>query len=174
MHWPTWRSILCNLNWKKTILIAHMNASNYIASAALIVSVASLAVSIYFSQKDRMNIKAESRYFAGHPDFDRTHLLIRVVNHGRRIAILRMCGGDLEGGGWGATSLGGKHAGISLGEHEFYEQKFYVEEVEYSDPVREAYYNKLWIEDSLGRRHLVKNSEEHIKRLLKEYGHTLT
>ena len=121
-----------------------------------------------------MKIKAESRYFAGSQDYDRAHLLIRVVNHGRRIAILRMFGGDLEGGGYSATFLGDEHAGILLGEHEFYERKFYVEEVEHIYPDRESNYIELWIEDSLGKRHIVKNSGEHIRCLLKAYGHTIS
>ncbi|MBI2286988.1 MAG: hypothetical protein HYU79_06050 [Nitrosomonadales bacterium] len=147
-----------------------MSLSDYLSSAALFVSVVSLGVSIFYSQKDQMRLKAESKYFSGHPDYDRPHLNIRVINHGRRIAILRLFGGNTADGGWQGTVIGDQKRGLYLNEHEFYETKFYIEDIEATSPDSESEFVELWFEDSLGRRHKVKNSKKHIQHLKKECG----
>ena len=109
---------------------------------------------------------AESKYYPAHPDYDQAHLHIKIVNKGRRIAILTLFGGNLDNGGWQGESLGEGRMGLHLAEHEFYEKKFYKDDVLAVAPDSEGIYVDLWFEDSLGRRHMVKNSKKHIKKLL--------
>lgn len=77
-----------------------MDNSDYFSIAALIVSILSLVGTFYLNLRDRMRVKATSKFYPEHPDYDEAHLAIKVVNRGRRTAILTRFGGDLENGGW--------------------------------------------------------------------------
>lgn len=143
-----------------------MKPSDYISILALIISFLSLGVSIYFQYRDRVKLTTSCKYFPPHPDYDRGHLEIKVVNSGRRPTLLTILGGNLKDGGWQGTQLGGKDKSIRLGEHEFYEKKFYCEDIEVVSPDSESEFTELWFEDSIGDRHFVKGSKEGIKKLL--------
>jgi len=105
---------------------------------------------------------ATSKFYPAHPEYDKAHLEIKVVNTGRRIAVLTLFGGDLEDGGWQGEGLGETGKGLHLAEHEFYNVKFYKDDVLAVSPDSESNYVELWFEDSLGRRHKVKNSKKNI------------
>ncbi len=141
--------------------------SDIIAIIALFVSIISLIVTFVFNYRDRVNLKAECRYVEYHPDYDRSRLEIKIVNHGRRAALLRLFAGDLRDGGWQGTYLGDKEKGLRLGEHDFYESKFYKEDIEAVSPDSESEYISLWFEDSLGIRHEVKGAADGIRKLSK-------
>lgn len=96
-----------------------MNISDKIAILALVVSLLSLAVSIYFQYRDRVKLKTTCTFYPAHPDYDRAHLAIRIVNHGRRPTLLTLFGGNLKDGKWQGTRLGQKDKAVRLGEHEF-------------------------------------------------------
>jgi hypothetical protein len=142
-----------------------MVSSDKIAFSALMVSILSLGVSFYFQNKDRVKLKTSCKFFPAHPDYDHAHLKIKVVNCGRRPALLTLFGGDLKNGSWQGTSIGGKEKALRLGEHEFHEEEFYYEDIEAISPDSESEYTELWFEDSLGNRHVVKDSREGIKLL---------
>lgn len=142
-----------------------MVTSDYLSIAAFIVSVLSFAGSFYFNFRDRMRVQATCRFHPTHPDYDKAHLAIQVVNRGRRIAILTLFGGDLEDGGWLGERLAESGKYFHLAEHECHEIKFYKDDLLAASPDSESNYIKLWFEDSLGRRHWVKNSMNNIMLL---------
>jgi hypothetical protein len=142
-----------------------MTLSEYIPYIALAVSVLSFITSFYFGFRDRVWVRAESKFYPAHPEYDHAHLNIRVVNRGRRIAVLTLFGGDLVDGGWQGEHLGEKDRGLHLSEHQFHERKFYREDVIASAPDHDSEYVELWFEDSLGKRHKVKNSRKGIQQL---------
>lgn len=143
-----------------------MRYSDYLASAALLVSCISLGLSFWFGYRDKVSLNAKSKFLPAHPEYDRAHLQIKVVNKGRRVAVLTLFGGNLEDGGWQGESLGSEGKGLHLTENQFYERKFYKEDVLAVAPDSESPYVDLWFEDSLGSRHTVKHSKEHIKLLM--------
>ena len=104
-----------------------MDTSDYIAILALIVSILSLGVSFYFGYRDKVNLRATCKFFPDHPEYNRAHLSIKVVNHGRRPAIITLFGGYLQDGGWQGTYLRGIEGALRLGEHEFHEDNLYKE-----------------------------------------------
>jgi hypothetical protein len=135
-----------------------MTLSEYIPYIALAVSVLSFVTSFYFGFRERVWVRAVCKFYQAHPEYDRAHLRIRVVNRGRRIAVLTMFGGNLVDGGWQGEHLGEKERGLHLSEHQFYERKFYREDVVALAPDYVSEYVELWFEDSLGKRHKVRNS----------------
>jgi hypothetical protein len=145
-----------------------MTWSESVPYVALAVSILSFFTSLYFGFRDRVWVRAVSTFYPAHPEYDRAHLRIRVVNRGRRIAILTMFGGDTADGRWQGEGLGEKQRGLHLTEHQFYERKFYREDIVASCPDSESQYVELWFEDSLGKRHKIKNSREHIGQLKNE------
>lgn len=145
----------------------NLTLSEYISFIALALSILSFITSFYFGFRDRMSVRAECEFFPSNPEYDRAHLRIRVVNRGRRIAILPMFGGDLASGGWQGEGLGEKDKGLHLAEHERFERKFYREDVVAVAPDSESEYVELWFEDSIGKRHKVKKSREGIEQLIK-------
>lgn len=124
-------------------------------------------MSSYAIFRDRMCVRATCKFYPAHPDYDKAHLRIRVVNRGRRIAILTLFGGDLDDGSWSGEGFGESGKGARLAEQECYEIRFYKSDILAELPDRESNYIELWFEDSLGRRHRVRNSKKNI-RLLKE------
>lgn len=85
-----------------------MTWSESVPYVALAVSILSFFTSFYFGFRDRVRVRAISTFYPAHPEYDRTHLRVRVVNRGRRIAILTTFGGDTADGGWLGERLGEK------------------------------------------------------------------
>lgn len=142
-----------------------MRLNEYIPYIALIVSVLSFITSFYFGFRDRVRVRATSTFYPPHPEYDRAHLVIRILNRGRRVAVLTMFGGDLADRSWQGENLGEKDRGLHLTEHQFYERKFYPEDIGAISPDSESEFVELWFEDSLGKRHKVKNSRKGIQQL---------
>src|SRR5262245_45948108 len=108
-----------------------LKLSDVISILALFISMISLAISWFFNFRDKADLKIIGKFFVSHPDYDRAHINVKVVNSGRRPMILTLFGGDLKGGGYCGTSLGKDHKGLRLDEHESYETKVYVEDLDY-------------------------------------------
>ncbi|WP_414434317.1 hypothetical protein [Alloalcanivorax venustensis] len=142
-----------------------MEDGDIVSYAALAVSIFSVVTSFYFGLRDRVKVSTSCKYYPAHPEYDREHLKIRVVNRGRRVAVLTMFGGDTIDGRWQGEALGEKGAGLRLAENEFYDREFYREDVEAVAPDVESEFSRLWFEDSLGRRHIVKGSKGSISSL---------
>ena len=144
-----------------------MMMSDYIALAALFISLLSFTISLYFGYRDRVRIRAVSKLYNMSADFGTLYLEAKVVNHGRRIAILTMFGGKLDNGDWLGTHIGEDDHGIRLAENEYYIKKINRRALYQTDPsTGDLYeYEELWFEDSLGRRHTVRHSRRDIARL---------
>jgi len=147
------------------MIIASLQSSDYISLVAIVIALLSFAASFYFGYRDRVKVKAFSEIYQS--DDGSAYMEIRIVNHGRRVAVITMFGGNLENGGWQATHIGEKGLGIRLAEREFHKKFLSKGEVVSVSPEGESEYVNLWFEDSLGKRHPVKNAEKHL-RLLKE------
>lgn len=142
-----------------------MNLNEYIPYIALAISILSFITSFYFGFRDRVRVQATCKFYPTHPEYNRAHLSIRIVNRGRRVAVLTMFGGDLFDRTWQGENLGEKGRGLHLTEHQFYERKFYSEDIVAVSPDSESEFVELWFEDSLGKRHKVKNSRKGIQQL---------
>jgi hypothetical protein len=137
-----------------------MARSDLIALLALIVSGLSLGVSWWGAFRDRVRLKVTAKLSGGgeYEEYGPEHIAIRVVNTGRRVAVLTLFGGQLADGGWQGTGLGKSGAGLHLTESQFYEQDFGYADIEAVSPDGTSEYVSLWFEDSHGRRHSVPNS----------------
>lgn len=147
-----------------------MTISDYMATAALVVSFLSFGTSLYFGLRDRVNLKATSKlYYASGDPRHTAYIEVKVVNQGRRVAILTMFGGILVNGEWIGTYIGDKGKGIRLEENEYHIEKVSQRELSQYDPIEEDVneYVELWFEDSLGRRHPVRDSIHNIQALKK-------
>jgi len=143
-----------------------MQISNYVSIVALIISVTSLIISWYFGFRDKAHLRTYAKFYSYNPNYDRAHILIKIVNCGRRPVILTMFGGYLSDGTYCGSFLGRENKGIRLGEHEKYETSVYLEDLHSIDPEgNESDYVSFWFENTLGQRYRVKNSEKLIKKL---------
>jgi hypothetical protein len=94
--------------------------SGCIAALALIVSLLSFGISLYFGLRDRVHLRAISKLYNLSGEFGPAYIEVKVVNRGRRPAILTMFGGELDNGGYIGTYLGEKGRGIRLEENEYH------------------------------------------------------
>ena len=146
-----------------------MTVSDYMAAAALVVSFLSFGTSLYFGLRDRVKLRATSKLYNVGGEFGSAYIEVKVVNCGRRVAILTMFGGILANGEWIGTYIGDKGKGVRLEENDYHIEKVTyntLHEFDYHEG--ELYeYVELLFEDSLGRRYPVKNSIHNIKALKK-------
>lgn len=132
--------------------------------AAITISVASLGVSGYVAFRDRARLKITSRFITA-SEYGPSRIIVEMVNVGRRPVILRLVGGT-SGDRWGSQYLESRTEGKRLGEHERHEHVFAKEDtVSFNPEGEDLFYEELWVEDSLGVRHFIPGSREHIKKL---------
>lgn len=132
---------------------------------AILIAIGSLGVSIYNVRRDRAHLKIKARYIpASEYGPDRIHVV--MVNAGRRPVILRVIGGNDSQGKWSGTFLEHENGGMRLGEHERYERTFTKDDtVSLIPEAEDIIYDELWVEDSLGVRHVVPDSKALLKQL---------
>lgn len=143
-----------------------------ISISALLISVASLAVSTYSSLRDRARLRIKTKYYSA-SEYGPDRIVVSMVNIGRRPIILRVIGGSDSFGKWGGDYLCLEKGGIRLAEHEHYEYTYTKDDTVLFNPDgNNLFYESLWVEDSLGVRHLVPNSKAYVKRLWNAQGNT--
>lgn len=142
-----------------------MTMSDYIAVSALVISVLSFATSVYFGLLDRVRIKAVSKLYNMDSEFP--FLEVKVVNLGRRVAILPTFGGKLDDGTSISAGIGKDGQGIRLAENEYHVERLNRDELRQVDPFTGDMheYEELYFEDSLGRCHTVRHSRRDIAKL---------
>jgi len=152
-------------SWTTIRSAEKMPPSLTVSIVALVTSLTSVGVSIYFGLRDRPKVKTSCTLYPPYDENPVPRLFVRLVNAGRRPVIIRLFGGTFGKDGWQGTYLN-EGKGLRLGEHEFYEQTISPDDqdVLFSHEDSEAV-QELWFEDSLGQRHPVKNS----RKLLKEF-----
>jgi len=139
--------------------------SEILSTVALVISLGSLSVSGYVAFRDRPRLKITSRFVAA-SEYGPNRVVLTLINKGRRPVILRMLGGNSKDGKWSATFLDQKNGGLRLGEYERYEHTIEKGDTVCFHPDNEVWlFERLWVEDSLGNRHPVPNSRDHIKKL---------
>lgn len=146
-----------------------MNVSVAISVAALLVSIASLAISVHFKRKEEAKIRASSQLFVGDEDHEPA-IVVTAVNVGRRPAILRMLVGVGADKQWSGLMLGDDHQGIRLEENERFEKQQKASDLGVSHEEAEFEFTELYFEDSLGKRWTIRDSERHIKEFWKAHG----
>jgi hypothetical protein len=141
-----------------------MTTATMMALIALIASIISAGFSIYFGTRDRARLHAFSHLYKG-DDEHAPHIKVAAINKGRRPLILRMWGGADDKGEWVGTFIERERQGHRLGEHERFEITLENGDLGFEldefDEVVE--FTELWFEDSIGRRHRVNGSRQHIK-----------
>ena len=144
-----------------------LQTSDWLAVVALLLSIVSLGVSLYVTLLDRVKIKAFSTLYKKHELNPHTWIEVKIVNHGRRTAVLTRFGRDIKGGGWEASLLNDKGLGLHLAENEFHKLDLTSDQVFFVGPKNDEEYIDLWFEDSQGRRHRVKNARRHLQEMKK-------
>lgn len=141
------------------------NYSEVISTIALAIALASLSVSGYVAIRDRPRLKITSRFIPA-SEYGSARIALTLVNKGRRPVILRLLGGTSQDGKCDAEFLGHEKGGLRLGEHERYEHILEKDDtVTFHSEKEGLFYERLWVEDSLGYQHPVPNSQAHIKKL---------
>jgi hypothetical protein len=141
-----------------------MQFAEWLSVIALIVSLGSLSASLYFNLRDRAKIEARSQYYPGIED-GVPMIELSVVNAGRRPVVLRMWGGMDASGDWVGTMINSAEGGKRLAEHDRYEVKLMRDDLVALTPDSDVVFVDLWFEDTLGRRHRVRNAKEHVRKL---------
>jgi hypothetical protein len=141
------------------------NFTQTLSVTALIISIASFGTSSYVAFRDRARLKITSK-FVGASEHGPDRIITTMVNVGRRPVILRLIGGSAGKITWSAEYIEHEAGGKRLGEHERYEHTFTKDDIVKFHPDNEVLvFETLWVEDSLGVRHLIPKSRQHIKEL---------
>ena len=135
---------------------------------AEVISVIALVVSIerrlfpLFQLPGSSLPRTTSKFYSGrsHP-----YIEVTIVNAGRRPIILRMWGGSDEKGEWVGHFLGEEKRGLRLGEHERHDLSLDKNDLLSETPDGEVLFHDLWVEESLGRRHPIKDAKANVKLL---------
>lgn len=130
-----------------------------LAAVAIFISLVSLFFSYLTLRRDTLRVRVSAKYLNGLYE-DRPHILLEIVNIGRRPLIILKIGGIGSDNDWTATLERPEEGGIRLGEHERYVKKFYPEDI-YSvtpDYIRTDFI-KLFAQDSLGNNHIAEGSD---------------
>lgn len=140
--------------------------SDTLSIAAILISLASFGVSARTAFHDRARLRIKS-VFVPASEYGPDRIVVTMVNVGRRPVILRLIGGSDSAGHWGGTYLEHDKGGLRLAEHERYEKTFEKEDTIQFNPNGEDLFSEaLWVEDSLGIRHPIPDSREHIIKAL--------
>jgi hypothetical protein len=143
--------------------LKNLQATAIIAALALVVSLVSLAFSIYNILRDKARLQVKCEFFEP-SEYGKGHIQISIANAGRRPIILRLLG--YEGADdWVGSFLGNNERGVRLGEHERHEVNIDSDDLEQRRVVHDIIVTTIWIEDSLGRRHRIKGIEKQIQQL---------
>jgi hypothetical protein len=139
--------------------------SEVVSTLALFISCGSLLVAALVAGRDRPRLKITAHFIPA-SEYGPNRVQLKLVNLGRRPVILRLLGGTSKDGKWSATFLEREKGGLRLGEHEMYEYTIDKEDtVSFHHEHDDLFYDRLWVEDSLGRRHKVPASQALIKKL---------
>lgn len=138
--------------------------SSVISTIALIVSVGSFGVAAYNAFRDRPRLRVTTKFYE-FSEWGPARMDVVVVNMGRRPVILRLLGGHTSSDSYGGTLLESAKGGLRLGEHERHEFRIERDDAILPGPDGPETYERMWIEDSLGDRHPIPQSQEHIPKL---------
>lgn len=141
-----------------------MNSAEVTSISALVISIGSLAASLYFNLRDRARVVARSQYHSGY-EGDEPTVSVSVVNAGRRPIVLRMWAGADEKSNWVGSILNSKEGGHRLAEHERYDLSLNRNDLVAYTPNDNFVFTDIWFEDTLGRRYSVANAKKNLRKL---------
>jgi hypothetical protein len=75
-----------------------------------------------------------------------------------------MWGGD-DGKEWSGSFFGNDKQGLRLAEHEMHEFTLHRDDLYVPTPYADIIYADLWVEDTLGRRHRIKDAKANVAKL---------
>jgi len=136
--------------------------------SALAVGISAIHLIVYIIYKcnEKAKIRAESKLY--NADTETPWLNVKVVNVGKRSALICLVGGKTDDGAWSAHTVDNEGKGVWLKPNEKHEIDFKRNDLFCMDMEtrKDIGYLSLWIEDSRGVRHPVKDSVKNIKELL--------
>ena len=141
-----------------------MTASLIVSVVALCVSLTSLGFSAYFGLRDRASLKAACK-FTDRWEGSSASISVSIVNAGRRPVVLRTWAGVDKDGNWIGTFFGKDQGGLRLGEHERHDFRLMKDDCYAVTPDEDVVFADLWIEDTLGRRHTVRDATANLAKL---------
>jgi hypothetical protein len=141
-----------------------LTRADWIAIAALFLSIVSIVTTIYFNLRDRAKLDAKSTFYPAWNGVGAS-MTVSIVNKGRRPAVLHMWGGTGSDNDWAGTLLDSKAGGLRLVEQARHELRLTSRDLVEETPEGEIVFTDLWFEDTLGRRHIVSNAKKHISLL---------
>ena len=116
--------------------------------------------------RDRGRLRASSHFAPASEYGGPACVTVTIVNAGRRPLILRMWGGTDTSGNWVGTFLGKGDAGPRLGEYEMHKLTLERDDaIAFTPDDGAVAFEDLWIEDSLGRRHRIRDARATLKQL---------
>jgi hypothetical protein len=142
-----------------------MPESSTISLIALVISIVSLAFSVYVGLLDRAHIRTTCKFYHGDPDYGPAHAVLSILNSGRRSVIIRWLVFANDKGEWIGVHLKSEQGGLRLGEHERHDEDLKVHDLFQSTPDGILEVTDCWFEDTLGRRHRPKGIRACLKRL---------
>ena len=147
-----------------------------IATAALLISILSLILSLYAVSKDRSRLKTESHAYRSQQTGEFSSMYIKAVNSGRRPVIITLVQGVYEGSHQSNVYTDYENKGIILNEGEFFEYRFgKYDGIMECDPEEQGdFFNleDLFLVDSTGKKYHVKDAKKNIQ-LIKSSKHPL-
>lgn len=136
-----------------------------VSTIALVIAFAGLCISGWVAFRDRPRLRITSQFIPA-SEYGPNRIVVTLLNKGRRPVILRLLGGTSQDGRWSGEFLDHKNGGLRLGEHERYEHTIVRENAgEFHHEDETLFFDNLWVEDSLGNRHPVPKSREHLRQL---------
>jgi len=139
-----------------------MDISIAIALGALVVSIASIAITVHFNLKENAKVKAFSTLLAGDEE-NEPKIRVVALNVGRRATVIRSLVGMDDRKVWAGVILGQDNQGIRLGENERFEKTLTNTDLGFFWEENEIEFTELFFEDSVGRRHRIADSRKHIQ-----------
>lgn len=145
-----------------------------IATAALLISILSLTLSLYGVSRDRAHLKTESHVFKNESTGEFSTVYVKAVNIGRRPVILTLIQGVYGKKHVSGVYVDCENKGVLLNEGEFFEYRFgrfdgiMVYDPEEGGPFSDL--EDLFLVDSAGKKYHVKEAKQNIK-LVQESKH---
>ncbi|WP_175456029.1 hypothetical protein [Polaromonas sp. JS666] len=160
------------------IFLQGLNPTNWIAIAALAVSMASFVFSWLTFRRDSPRLKIEARRYGSDWSCNALgYIEVKIMNSGRRPIYLTMLWGRGACGNSTGRPLDYGGPGIKLNEHEFKilsviglkREKDEFEPVGFDGDDDSFDFERIWIEDSLGKRHEIPGMKALLPALRTDY-----
>ena len=142
-----------------------MTTSEIISSLALLVSLGSFSVSLYVARRDRVALTAEAKFY--YPsERSAPSVGIVIANAGRRAVGLQMLVALTETDAWYGVGLGRQGEALILVEGQSHEVVWKKENLTKGPTDEDWLFVDLEVEDTLGKRHPVRNAKPSLRLLL--------